>query len=718
MLLSIGLGMAVISIAMTFLIGRMVYNMNTRQIQKSIVSQTERKSDEISKQLSKIVTSAENLSGVLGGVWAIPPAQKRRAVEMEVRSLVKTTDIDSAWAYWVPNMFDNRDGERIDEDTNPTGQFKVHYIKDKNGKIKNETVSELSNEEIASRAENPLATVSEPEEILLDGEKVLSIKAFSRVLNSLSQNVGVAGVDFVLKNLDSTLSGSDIYNQSVCEFLTSGGKIISSSDGTSANSLSPYFSDSNAKSFFVDKDGNDRGGTTTFYSGSGQKKNFVAIARVTADKTGAVWYLVSSTPVVQINKNATATIRTIIISFIAEILVVLAIVWISVSRMINPLKQSAGALKNISEGDGDLTVRLSSSQENEIGEMAGSFNKTMEKIAYSIKEVKSSSDEMTLVGNELNDSMEETSVAINRINDSIQSVQNQMQECSSGVEEAKATVKQIVGHIQILNQNIDGQAASVEESSKSMEEMARSIAEVAKILRKNKVSMESLESASDSGKSLINETARLSTEIEDKSANLTQASAVIRNIAKQTNLLAMNAAIEAAHAGKEGQGFAVVAEEIRTLAEESSIQGSRIQTALKEVSDIIQAVTKSTQSVQQQFNAIFDLTKIVSAQEREIEQAMSMQSQNSQQILDAIQQINVVSQNVKNGSNQMMEGSRQISIEMDAIASMTGNVNSNMHDMSSKALLITDAAKKVNGCVDRNSTSIEKLKNAVDRFKV
>ncbi|MCR4742459.1 MAG: HAMP domain-containing protein [Treponema sp.] len=707
-----------ISIVMTILIGRTVYKMNNEQIHSSIVTLTEMKAQEVEKQLSNMVYTAETLSGTLGGTWAIPPRQRRSAVEQEIRALVKSTQIDSAWAYWIPNMFDNRDAEKVDMDNNPSGQFKVHYIKDRSGKIKNETVSELTSQEIVDRTNTWATTLSEPKEILLDGQKVLSIKAFSKIINSLGQSVGVAGVDLVLKNLEGTLDGSNIYKNTVCQFLTSNGKVIASSDGSRTNSTSKYFTDSKLKSYFINEDGSVNWDNSSFYTGSGKDTQFVAIARTTVDNAGTVWYFTSSTPVSEINKSTIATISNIVVAFVLQIMIVLGIVWFSVTKLTKPLKDSVKALKNISEGDGDLTVRLSANHNNEIGEMAESFNKTMGKIGDSIKEVKVSSDEMSNVGQELNNSMDETASAIETITGSIQSVQNQMQEYSAGVEEAKAVVEQIVKNIYVLNENIDDQAASVEQSSRSIEEMTGNIASVSQILQKNKASMDSLESASELGQALINQTASLSTEIEGKSQHLSEASLVIKTIASQTNLLAMNAAIEAAHAGKEGQGFAVVADEIRKLAEESSVQGTKIQTALKEVSDIIQSVTKSTQAVQQQFNTIFDLTKVVSEQETEIDQAMQQQNQNSEQILDAMKQINSITQNVKSGSNEMMEGSKQVSYEMDSIAKMTGTVNSNMKDMSSKTELITSSAQKANECVSKNTESIRKLKEAMDKFKV
>ncbi|GHV83314.1 methyl-accepting chemotaxis protein [Spirochaetia bacterium] len=430
------------------------------------------------------------------------------------------------------------------------------------------------------------------------------------------------------------------------------------------------------------------------------------------------WTVLASVPSADVFSEITEMTRFAIIIAVVLAIVSAVIIWFVAGNITSKIVFIGLRMKDIAQGEGDLTSRIDATSKDEIGEMSHYFNQTMEKIQNLVKAIKNQTVTLSDIGGELASNMTETAAAINEITSNIQSIKGQVVNQSASVTETNATMEQITVNLDKLNGLIDKQTSSVSQSSSAVEEMLANIQSVTQTLVKNGANVKELADASEVGRSGLQDVAADIQQIARESEGLLEINAVMENIASQTNLLSMNAAIEAAHAGEAGKGFAVVADEIRKLAESSGEQSKTISTVLKKIKDSIDKITRSTDAVLNKFEAIDTGVKTVSDQEENIRNAMEEQSTGSQQILEAISALNDQTQQVKASSKEMLEGSQQVITESRNLGRVTQELENGMNEMATGADQINVAVTRVNEISVDNKTNIDVLVNEVSKFKV
>ncbi len=219
------------------------------------------------------------------------------------------------------------------------------------------------------------------------------------------------------------------------------------------------------------------------------------------------WTLIIAAPVEEFMGTVNVLTRSMLVTGIAILLIVLVIVFFIARKIVKPISVVVAALGDIAHGEGDLTVSLPVTGNDEITDLSSYFNEMIEKLRNSVKQVGLSSIDMQDIGNELASNMTETASAIHEISSNIEGVKKQADIQANSVKDTAATMEEIIRTITQLNNSIENQAASVAQSSSAVEQMVANIASITQTLDKTNDLIKTLAtSTADGNKSITGAT--------------------------------------------------------------------------------------------------------------------------------------------------------------------------------------------------------------------
>lgn len=249
----------------------------------------------------------------------------------------------------------------------------------------------------------------------------------------------------------------------------------------------------------------------------------------------------------------------------------LLLIWYTAFRITRPLQVLTRVMEDISLGEGDLTRRLEVQSRDEIGQLATAFNRFVERIHQSIREVSSAA-----IG--VNEVAKRVLLASNSSMSNFDEQSTRTNSVAAAINELGAAAQEIARNASDASQQASAARQQAEDGRQVVERTIQVMNELS-----GKIS------ASCANIEVLN----------DKTVNIGQILEVIKGISQQTNLLALNAAIEAARAGEAGRGFAVVADEVRSLAGRTQTSALEIQQMIEELQvgarDSVTTMTESQQ---------------------------------------------------------------------------------------------------------------------------
>ncbi len=399
-------------------------------------------------------------------------------------------------------------------------------------------------------------------------------------------------------------------------------------------------------------------------------------------------------------KDLVASVISISIMFLNLFLIIG-----SVNRPVSQINQMLNTmLKNIGEGQADLTVNIDVESRNEIGIFTRKLNEFVLILRTMINIIKTNANSLSRASDNL------MQVSTN-LSESSETMITEAQSVASATEEMSMNMNTVASTTEEMSVNIASVATAAEQMSQNMNNISRTAEGMTRNM--DSISKNSENSSHISGIA-VNYTKNASTSMDTlglAAEEIGEVTNVIKRIAEKTNLLALNATIEAASAGEAGKGFGVVAFEIKELANQSA-------TAAEDIAKKINDVQKNTRNAVEVIREVSEIVAKLNHASQSINDSVLGQTSSMESISINIAEANKGIGNIAKSAQELTIGANDLSKNAGEAARGTENVSQSMSSVNGKINQNKDISKKVNSSAHELFNISEDLRKTVGQFIV
>lgn len=392
----------------------------------------------------------------------------------------------------------------------------------------------------------------------------------------------------------------------------------------------------------------------------------------------------------------------LIITCIVTLTVVMmtSLVGRSISQSLN---LTVSRLKDIAQGEGDLTVRLEIRSRDELEELALSFNMFVANLQKVIRDIADNSEILDTFASDMFSISSLMSSGADEVSEKSGTVASGAEEMSFNISTIASSAEEISVNVQSISFTAEQMSQNMNSVASAVEEMKFAITEISKSARKGTdISAQALKMSVTATKSM--------NILGNAVGEIGEVIAIIRKIAERTNLLALNARIEAASAGDAGRGFAVVANEIKDLANQSA-------RAATDVAVRIQGVQKNTQDAVAVIEDVSGIINTINDSVDGINQSVEQQKQSVENISFNAFQVNSGVSNIAASISEILRGINEMSANAGEAAKATTEVAAHIQSVSQAASDSSAGARQVHASADELAKVSKKLQELVAKFK-